>query len=184
MSRASIKGRVAEVRDLFYIYSGAMTYLFIFISLCTFIFADLFVLLLAGEKYLQNDPITGFSAADIVRVFSFYGLLLPIDRMTGIALDSLNKPHINALKVFVMVAANILGDLIAIFVFKSLMLVAVSSIIFTLVGIWLGLYFLDKEHPLLYRKIFTTGIQFYTSLFRRSKNKKQSQHINAIQHYN
>jgi hypothetical protein len=36
---------------------------------------------------------------DIVRVFSVYGLLLPIDRMTGVGLDSINRPKINAIKV-------------------------------------------------------------------------------------
>jgi hypothetical protein len=38
----------------------------------------------------------------ILRVFSIYGLLLPIDRMTGVGLDSINKPKINAIKVFIM----------------------------------------------------------------------------------
>ena len=33
MSRASIQGRIEEVKSVFYTYSGAMTYLFIFISL-------------------------------------------------------------------------------------------------------------------------------------------------------
>lgn len=165
MSKASVNKKVADVRELFYTYSGALTYLFIFISLFTFIFADVFVLLLAGEKYLQTDPITGFNVVSIVRVFSIYGLLLPIDRMTGIGLDSINKPNINALKVLFMVIANVVGDLIAIFVFKSLILVAVSSIIFTIIGIWLGMYFLNKELVLNYKEIFNAGIKFYRSIF-------------------
>jgi hypothetical protein len=51
------------------------------ISLVTFIFAEFFVIVISGHKYLVADPITGFNV-DIVRVFSVYGLL-PIDRMTG-----------------------------------------------------------------------------------------------------
>ena len=43
-----------------------------------------------------------------------------------------------------MVAANIAGDLIAIFIFKSLLLVAVVSILFTLVGIYTGMHLLNK----------------------------------------
>lgn len=172
MSKASVQGRVQEVKDLFYTYSGALTYLFVIISLFTFVFADLLVLILSGEQYLKVDPITGFNVVDIVRVFSIYGLLLPIDRMTGIGLDSVNKPNINAIKVFVMVAANLIGDFIAIFVFKSLILVAVASIIFTVIGIWMGMYFLNKELTLSYKEIFSSGISFYKTLFNKVTNNR------------
>jgi hypothetical protein len=46
--------------------------------------------------------------------------------MTGVGLDSINKPKINAIKVFIMLLANVIGDFIAIFIFKSL-IVAVAS---------------------------------------------------------
>ena len=167
MSKASVQGRVQEVKDLFYTYSGALTYLFVIMSLVTFVFADYLVLILSGEQYLKVDPITGFNVVDIVRVFSIYGLLLPIDRMTGIGLDSINKPNINAVKVFIMVAANLIGDFIAIFVFKSLILVAVTSILFTIIGIWMGMYFLNKELTLSYQEIFSSGIKFYKTLFNK-----------------
>lgn len=170
MSKASVQNKIEEVKDLFYTYAGALTYLFVFISLFTFVFAEFFVLLLSGNQYLETDPVTGFNVVNIVRVFSIYGLLLPIDRMTGIGLDSINKPNINALKVLFMVIANIVGDLIAIFVFKSLLLVAVASIIFTLVGIWLGMYFLNKELTLSYKNIFSSGINFYTALLNKAND--------------
>jgi O-antigen/teichoic acid export membrane protein len=172
MSKASVHNKIDEVKDLFYTYSGALTYLLLLMSLCTFVFAEFFVLIISGEQYLKVDPITGFNVVDIVRVFSIYGLLLPIDRMTGIGLDSINKPNINAIKVFVMVTANIIGDFIAIFVFKSLMLVAVASIVFTLIGIWMGMYFLNKELTLSYKEIFSSGIRFYTTLFNKITNNR------------
>lgn len=172
MSKASVQGKVKEVKELFYTYSGALTYLFVVMSLFTFVFADFLVLILSGEQYLKVDPVTGFNVVDIVRVFSIYGLLLPIDRMTGIGLDSINKPNINAIKVFVMVAANIIGDFIAIFVFKSLILVAVASIIFTLIGIWMGMYFLNKELTLSYKKIFFSGIYFYRTIINKVTNNR------------
>jgi O-antigen/teichoic acid export membrane protein len=167
MSKASLLGKIEEVKLLFYTYAGALTYLFVFVSLFTFCFADYFVLFLAGKQYLQADPVSGFNAVTIVRVFSVYGLLLPIDRMTGIGLDSINKPNMNALKVLFMVIANIAGDLISIFIFKSLILVAVSSIIFTLLGIWVGMLFLNRELSLNYGGIFTSGISFYKSIFNK-----------------
>lgn len=172
MSKASVQGKVQEVKDLFYTYSGALTYLFVLMSLFTFVFAEYLVLILSGEQYLVVDPITGFNVVDIVRVFSIYGLLLPIDRMTGIGLDSVNKPNINAIKVFVMVAANVIGDFIAIFIFKSLILVAVASIVFTLIGIWMGMYFLNKELTLSYKEIFSSGIHFYKNLLNKVTNNR------------
>ncbi|MBL0153655.1 MAG: hypothetical protein IPP93_09270 [Chitinophagaceae bacterium] len=167
MSKASIQGRISEVKSLFYTYAGALTYLFVFMSLFTFLFADFFVMVLAGKQYLFSSPDGGASAVTIVRVFSLYGLLLPIDRMTGIGLDSINKPGVNAIKVFFMVIANVGGDLIAIYVFHSLIMVAVASILFTMLGIWIGMRFLDKELSLSYREIFKQGIIFYKNIFNK-----------------
>lgn len=172
MSKASINGKTQEVKELFYIYSGAMSYLFVFISLIIFIFADLFVAILGGKQYLGTDPVTGFNAANIVRIFTIYGLLLPIDRMTGIGLDSVNKPNKNFIKVLYMVVANLIGDLVAIFIFKSLSLVAVATVLFTSIGIWVGFYFLSKELKLEFFKIFTFGLEFYRSMLRKFKNRK------------
>ena len=148
-----------------------MSYLFVFISLFTFLFADFFVLVLGGRQYLGVDPITGFNTANIVRIFSLYGLLLPIDRMTGIGLDSINRPNVNALKVLYMVIFNVVGDLVAIFIFKSLALVAVGSIIFTIIGIWVGFIYLDRELSINYLSIFTKGIDFYKSMYQKLMNQ-------------
>jgi O-antigen/teichoic acid export membrane protein len=167
MSKACIQGRLKEVRDLFYTYSGAMTFLFIGISLVTFFFAGLFVLVLGGRHYLGVDPVTGFSTVPLVRIFAVYGLLLPIDRMTGITLDSLNLPAKNAIKVFVMVALNIAGDLLAVFWFRSLMMAAVASILFTVAGIAIGFHFLRQAIPLNPFLIFTRGIEFYRFLWEK-----------------
>lgn len=172
MSRASINKKVQEVRALFYTYAGAISLLFVLVSIFVFIFADLFVLVLGGRQYLGTDPITGFNATTIVRIFTLYGLLLPIDRLTGIGLDSVNKPDKNFIKVLWMVIANIVGDLIAIFVFKSLAMVAVASIIFTALGIWIGFYFLNKELELEFIHIYKYGIEFYKSLIHKFKNRK------------
>ncbi len=174
MSKASVQGKIDEVKELFYTYSGALTYLFVALSLFTFVFAEFLVLILSGEQYLSVDPETGLNVVTIVRIFSIYGLLLPIDRMTGIGLDSINKPNVNALKVLLMVVANVVGDIVAIFVFKSLVLVAIASIAFTIVGIWLGMYFLDKELTLSYKDIFRKGIDFYRDMFYKATGGKQN----------
>ena len=169
LSKASMQHKIDEVKEIFYTYSGAMTYLFMFISIITFIFADIFILILGGKQYLGTDPVTGFNAATIMRIFSVYGLLLPIDRMTGISLDAINKPNINFLKVLYMVVANVIGDIVAIFIFKSLSLVAVASVFFTVIGIWVGFYYLNLELSLSYRGIFTYGADFYKIIYGKIK---------------
>jgi len=169
MSKASIQGKIEEVKSTFYTYSGAMTYLFIFISLITFLFADFFVLILGGSQYMGIDPVTGFNTANIVRIFSIYGLLLPIDRMTGVALDSINKPDKNLIKVGFMVITNVIGDLVAVFIFKSLIMVAIASISFTLLGVVIGFYFLNNELHLKQQKIFSYGFDFYKDILRKMK---------------
>ncbi|MCX6268466.1 MAG: oligosaccharide flippase family protein, partial [Bacteroidetes bacterium] len=70
MSRASIKEDMEEVKKVFYTYAGAMSYLFIAMSLFIFVFADLLVLILGGKQYLGTDLVTGASAVMIVRIFA------------------------------------------------------------------------------------------------------------------
>jgi O-antigen/teichoic acid export membrane protein len=171
MSKASIQGKVEEVKSLFYTYTGAMTYLFVFISLVTFVFAEFFVLILGGSQYLGVDPETGFNTANIVRIFSIYGLLLPLDRMTGVGLDSINRPDWNFYKVTIMVVANVVGDLVAVFVFHSLPLVAVASILFTAIGVWFGYRFLDHRLQLDPKRVFSSGLYFYQGLYKKMKGQ-------------
>ena len=180
MSKASGEGDIPQLKILFYTYSGALSILFAAGSVLTFVFADLLVFLLSGSLYAGTDPITGFNAADILRVFSIYGLLLPLDRMTGIGLDSLNKPGINAQKVALMVFFNIIGDLIAIFVFKSLMLVALATVLFTLVGIVMGMYFLDKQIGLPYRPIWKAGLHFYGEGIKHILSRFQKDTVSPV----
>jgi O-antigen/teichoic acid export membrane protein len=178
MSKSSIQGKVNEVKGIFYSYSGSITILFIVISFFVFLFAEFFVLLLGGEQYLGTDPITGFNATVIVRIFCIYGLLLPIDRITGIALDSINRPDMNLIKVVYMVVTNIIGDLIAVFLFKSLEAIAIASIIFTGIGVWVGYYFLNKELNIRFRLIFKEGLHFYKTIFFKIKAMRLNQLLN------
>ncbi len=170
MSKASMQQDNAEWRSLFNTYSGAMTYLFIGMSAMVFIFADFLVLLLGGAQYVGTDPITGANAATILRIFSIYGLLLPLDRMTGIGLDSLNHPDKNLIKVLFMVVANVIGDLVAIFVFHSLEMVAVASVLFTLLGVLLGYYYLNREMHLQLPGIFNEGFDFYKRGYQKIRD--------------
>jgi O-antigen/teichoic acid export membrane protein len=167
MSRASMQNKKEEVKSVFYTYTSAITYLFILISLVTFVFAEFFVLVLGGPQYVGVDAVTGVNTANIVRVFSLYGLLLPLDRMTGVGLDSINKPGKNLTKVVFMVVINVLGDLLAVFIFKSLLAVAIASVVFTFIGVAIGFYYLDKELKLSFSETIFSGTEFYKEMYRK-----------------
>ena len=63
-----------------------------------------------------------------------------------------------------MTISNIVIDLIAVFVLESLVAVAMGTVFFTLLGIFLGFYFLRKEIQIESRHILPEGIFFFKNL--------------------
>tara|TARA_B100000809_G_C14598330_1_gene336373 strand:- start:299 stop:484 length:186 start_codon:yes stop_codon:yes gene_type:complete len=55
--------------------------------------------------------------------------------------------------------------------------VAAASIVFTLIGILMGMYFLNKELTLSYKEIFSSGINFYQGLINKMTNDRFSGYI-------
>lgn len=158
MSRASIRGNNLEVKTLFYQYAGRTTLLFIPGLILCLLFAKYMIYFIGGEQYVESQ-----TAILLFQIFSVYSLLLPIDRFSGITLDAINKPNLNLIKVLVMAAMNIAGDLIAIFMFQSIIGVAVVTVFFTIVGQIIGYQFLRKEINIDYPKIFHEGFYFLSS---------------------
>lgn len=155
ISKASIKGEQDEVIKLFYTYSGVITLLFIPLSIICFLFSETFIFFLGGEQYMDSIvPIV------IFKIFAVYGILLPMDRFTGIVLDAINKPKINFYKVLIMAITNIIGDIIAVFVFDSIIMVAVVTIIFTIAGQFLGWYYVSRYLPIKLSAMFLESKQF------------------------
>lgn len=181
LSKASIENNKEKVKSIFYANAGGMTYLMIPLMVFSFIFAEEIVYILGGSDYIIT--------ANIFRIFCVYGLLLPIDRFIGIALDSVNRPKDNFIKVIYMAVANIAGDLFVVFglatlflgfsfgvlllnglfpstaynlahgfsLIKTLEWVAIITIMFTIIGILVGFYYLNKALSLRFRDIFTVG---------------------------
>ncbi len=165
LSKASIDNNLVEFRKIYYNYTGITSVLLIFVAIAAFIFKSEFIFILGGKQYASH--ITELSY--IMTAFIIYGLMLPIDRFTGVALDSLNKPQKNFYKVIFMAIANIIGDFIAIFVMHAiypqlsvgtlLLFVSIASIIFTIIGLIIGFKFLKEEIPVSYRKIYIVGFR-------------------------
>ncbi|WP_350284720.1 oligosaccharide flippase family protein [uncultured Croceitalea sp.] len=160
MSKKAIDGDIIGVRKVFYAYSGAITLLFVPVAIFCFIFAEYLILFLGGMAYQDHLPLL----TTVFRVFTVYTLLLPVDRFTGVLLDSINRPKLNLYKVIFMTVANILVDVLAVFVFESLVAVAIGTVLFTVLGIFLGFYFLKKEIQIKSRHILPEGIFFFKNL--------------------
>lgn len=160
MAKHSIDGNIAGLKKVFYGYSGAVTMMFVPLAIICFIFAEQLVWLTGGDQYIESLPLL----TNIFRIFAIYTVLLPLDRFTGVALDSINRPDINFYKVMVMTLANVIGDVIAVFYFESLEMVAVVTVIFTIIGIFLGYIYLNKEIRLNGFKIISEGVSFFKNL--------------------
>ncbi len=160
MSKKSIEGDLSGVKRIFYSYVGIITLLFFPVAMVSFVFAEYLVLFLGGNEYLDSLPLLTL----IFRVFTVYIMLLPIDRFTGVLLDSINRPKLNLYKVLVMTSANIILNVLAVFVFQSLVAVAVGTVLFTLMGIFLGFYFLKKEIQIQSKQIVLESVLFLKNL--------------------
>jgi O-antigen/teichoic acid export membrane protein len=171
MSKASIEDKPDDFRKVFYAYSGALTLLLIPIGIISAFLAKDFVLLLGGSQYTEYSIGLGI----IMQMFIIFSMLLPIDRFTGIGLDSINKPDKNFLKTMIMMSANIIGDIIAVFLIHALfpsfsvvtilIFVSIGSIGFQLIGLTTGFYLLNKELPIQFRFIFIEGWNFYKEMY-------------------
>lgn len=170
MSKASISEKFGEVKRLYYLYSGAITMLFVPICLFNFIFAPYFIWIFGGEKYMYDE-----TCILLFRIFTIYGLLLPIDRFSGVALDSMDRPKKNFYKIVVMALINIIGDLIAIYIFKSIAGVALATILVTLAGMIIGISYLNQEISVKFFPIFTEGYNFYKDLSHKITRHKATQ---------
>ena len=160
MSKKALEGDLFGTKKIFYAYVGIITLLFFPVALGSFVFAEELVLFLGGNEYLDSLPLLTL----IFRVFTVYIMLLPLDRFTGVLLDSINKPKLNLYKVLVMTTANVVLNVLAVFVFKSLVAVAIGTVVFTLLGIFLGLFYLKKEVQIQSRQIVSESVSFIRNL--------------------
>lgn len=127
--------------------------------LIAFIFAPYIVLFIGGAQYADTTS--------IFRVFILYGLLLPIDRMTGISLDALQKPARNFQKVFIMATVNIIADIMAITFTHQLEWVAFASVLNVATGALLGYWMLERTGILLKARIWQEVYLYSFSFLKR-----------------
>ena len=197
MSKASIDGNKKLLTKLYYENIGLLTFILIPLMILSFIFAEDLVTIVGGEDYRET--------AGIFQVFCIYGLLLPLDRFTGVALDSINMPKQNFIKVIYMTASNIVGDSIVVFGLYYIVLltsiitmffygitdihmlvlsatsyteivilnlVAFVTILFTIIGIIVGNFYLRKHMHINLWNIFPYGFNFFRVLIKNNFKAK------------
>ncbi len=136
---------------------GLLTLLCFPLAIVMLVFPAQVITIMGGENF--ND------SYQILQVLTIPLVLLPLDKFMGASFDSIGKPSLNATKVWIMVAVNILGDLLAIYYFQSIISVAIV----TTINIALGIGFAWIKHPIL-----TSPTHLLDSFFQKSKIKVQS----------
>tara|TARA_Y100000782_G_scaffold87782_1_gene95565 strand:+ start:7980 stop:9302 length:1323 start_codon:yes stop_codon:yes gene_type:complete len=162
-SHATGKGN-QHIAELFTKNVGFLTVAIIPILLGIFIFAQPVVNIIGGEAYSTEATL-------ILRIFVVYGFFLAVDRFTGITLDAINQPRYNFIKMVMMVTANVIFDLIALYTIGELWAVSAVTIITILVGVVTGNNYIRKQVPIQFSRILPEGFAYWKSLIKSNLNK-------------
>jgi O-antigen/teichoic acid export membrane protein len=150
MSAMHNNGNKTVMKAFFERTTGAFTFFLVPVTILCWICSDLLVTLLGGAEYSE--------AVFLFRIFSLLALFMPLDRYTGIALDVLNKPSLNFLKVIIMLMVNIAGDIIVINYTGQLWAVAAVSICTFLTGMMLGVILLKQYLDVSVKNLMIEGV--------------------------
>lgn len=153
MATALNKNDEKQFIYIFKKYAGLLTFAIIPIVFGVIIFADLAVLIIGGEKYVDSE------AANILRIMIFFSLLFPIDRFNGVALDMLHLPRINFQKVLLMLGVHVTGTFLGVILFNNLYGIAFFGPLTVISGVLYGYYELKKRIDYSIREILSIGWQ-------------------------
>ena len=134
-----------------------LTLLCLPLAIVMLLFPELIISIMGGNNFQDSNQILQFLSIPLI--------LLPLDKFLGASFDSIGKPGLNASKVWIMVVVNIIGDIVVIYHFSSIIGVAIV----TTINIVLGIGFAWVQHP-----IIPSPKQFFDSFFQKSKIKVQS----------
>jgi O-antigen/teichoic acid export membrane protein len=151
MSAHANQGQMKEVARAMIKFGGFLTVVMLPVVLAGIALADVYVFLIGGADFMKTN------AAHVTRVFILFAFMFPIDRFLGITLDLIGRPALNMYKVMIMLAVNVVGDIVAIYLFNDVLAVAAVSILTFLVGILAGHLLLAPHLPYRFMDFFTIG---------------------------
>lgn len=191
MSKASLEGDTELVKKIYYSYSGGLTFIILPIVIIGFIFAEQFVYILGGPEYLETKTIFRFFCIYglFISVDKFTGVTLDsINQPRKNFFKVVYMASANILgDIFAIFYASkfILAfsviyltfytnlDLYSIFshgfqfsILTTLEMVSFVTILFTLVGILIGIGYLKKEIQINLRYIPIEGWKFFVSIIK------------------
>jgi O-antigen/teichoic acid export membrane protein len=134
-----------DFSDMTIKYIAYTTILLIPVVLVLVIFPEFFLKLIGGKEYINEINLQ----VRILYVVSIYILILPIDRYSGVALFAINRPELNFYKILFMLIANVIFDIIAIYLFHSLFFVAIATVAFTCIGVLFGWILLFRTNNMV-----------------------------------
>lgn len=147
-NRISILHKEKDFRGighLFVRYNLVLFILFIPMMLFLVLFPHFILSVLGGDRYTSYMP----TMVTIIYIIVVYGFLMIPDRLIGVTLEGIGFPKGNTIKTLLMMFLNVIGNLIAVFYFQSLVGVAVASIAFTLLGVIVGSRFISRSPVVL-----------------------------------
>lgn len=141
--------------------AGLLFWMVFPLCLICFLFPYQLVGLLGGSKYDES--------AEVLRLFSVYMALMPLDRYTGIGMDLMNVPEANFKKVNLQLLVNVIGDIVVILLFASVWWVGFVSIFTYGSGILLGMRVLKKEGDIKILRSLSSGLRFIFGALKTNK---------------
>ncbi|MVN91860.1 lipopolysaccharide biosynthesis protein [Mucilaginibacter aquatilis] len=131
-------------------YSGLITILLLPVVVGAILFADVAIWIVAKD-YLNTQ------AANILRVFMAFALLYPIERFMALALDATNQPQVNAVKLIFMLAANIIGDFVGVWLFGNVNGIAFGTLMPILTGMFISYKWLQRYEKFQLWDVYKIG---------------------------
>ena len=195
MSKASIDNNMVEVKRLFYSFSGALTFMILPILILGFIFAEQFVYILGGPEFIETqnvfrifcvyglfiaiDKFTGIALDSINQPKkNFFKVIYMAS--ANILGDLFVIFYVGKVLFFLSLAGVIfsattgfldIGILNYQFsVINILEMVAFVTILFTLIGIIVGLSYLNRYLPLSLKYVIIEGWKFFISMIKDVKS--------------
>ncbi|NRB62911.1 MAG: oligosaccharide flippase family protein [Saprospiraceae bacterium] len=170
LSQAYHKGH-SEFNILLSNYLVGTAYLILPILLFILAFTNPLLVFIGGEEYADSRDLQ----RTLVNIMCFYILMLPFDRFSGVALFALDKPKLNFWKIWLMLFANVVFDCIAVFVFSSLPMVAVATLLFTALGVGIGWWYIYRESAFSFSLLLQSAKEIWAILpFNNFKGARSS----------
>lgn len=131
-------------------YSGMLTIILIPVIVGSLMFAEV-AIWIVDKKYLSTP------AANVLRVLMSFACLIPVERFMALTLDAINQPKVNMIKLIFMLAANIVGDFLGIYLFGNVYGVAFASLLPVLTGLFISYHWLQRYNKFSLIDVYKVG---------------------------